>query len=150
MWDLTHLESPATGQVHLQFVGFSFSNKGVEKWSFDHYGLLCFADPFRDRCILAPVSLVATGSGPENTKICKNCIRYGVLGQNLPYLLRRQDHPPAPHPSSFPWQFARPPSAVSLSLSLSLFLSRDFPCERTIFHALLQHGCITWPLHEAL
>ena len=45
------------------------------------------------------------------------------MGQNLPYLLRRQDHPPAPHPSSFPWQLARPPPAVSLSLSL--FLSND-------------------------
>ena len=109
-----------------------FSNKGVESWCFGHYVLICFANLFRGRSFLGTLSRGATESDPENQKTRKNCIRYGDCWESPPYLLRRQDHPPAPHPSSFPWQLARPPSAVSLSLSFSLTISSGE--RRTFLH----------------
>ena len=80
----------------------------------------------------------ATESDPENKKVAKIALGTGIFGKIPPYLLRRQDHPPAPHPSSFPWQLARPPPAGSLSLSL--FLSND--SARRGASASGQYGCI--------
>ena len=87
-----------------------------------HYGSICFADLFRDRWFLDSLSRVATGSGPENTKICKNYIRYGDFGTKSPVPFTPPGPPPGTPPVLLPlaaWNAA----FGGLSLSRLRFLS---------------------------
>ena len=93
--------------------------------SVGHCGLICFADLFSGQnCFRRRCSTCHRVQPIKQKRLRKLHLGTWVLFQNPTYLLRGQDHPPAPHPPPSQLQLGRPPSAVSLSLSLSLSLSR--------------------------
>ena len=103
--------------------------------SVGHCGLICVAYLFSGQNCFRRRCSTCHRVQPIKQKRLRKLIRYVgfVPKSNVPFT--RPGPPPAPHPPPSQLQLGRPPSAVSLSLSL--FLSHDSPLRaHTVVHVL--------------